>query len=131
MIKEILVAAILATGALANADTFYCMGVGKYATAFPAQTISLQWPNNSQKVLSDTITTATVPGTRILADIDKSNSDGTAYFEITVLNMNSKGEVTGNYAKGSIKDEVSYGEQSGKDSIGSSAITCLPVPLSK
>ena len=129
MIKGILLATIIATSALANADTFYCMGVGKYAAAIPAQTISLQWPNNSQKVMSDTISTA--GGTRILADIDKSNSDGTAYFEITVTNMNSKRELTENFAKGSIKDEVIYGEQSGTDLRGGSAITCLPVAESK
>lgn len=122
MKTNLLLVLLLAFSRFAQAENFYCSGTGKYESLFAGQTVSLAWPYHSQKTIVDTLSTDA--GSKILVDIDKSNSDNSHYLIITVLATDNRGGIVSLSAKGSIRDTVIFTEEINKMV---SQITCVPI----
>jgi hypothetical protein len=97
----------------ANAESFVCQGTGRFAEIGNASSLTLQWAKEYQKVLIEN------PTLKVQVYIDKSNSDGTHYLGIDVMDLD-KSSADFHGAKGSLKDMVQYIDSQ------TSLITCIP-----
>ncbi len=98
----------------AQADTFLCQGTGRFAQ-IGNQSVELEWNKEYQKVLIENASL------QVQVYVDKSNSDGTHYLGIEVMDLNKTGVVSFRGAKGLLKDMVQFSDSS------TSMILCLPI----
>ncbi len=114
--RSLLVVALTIVGlsSSAYAETFLCQGTGRFAQ-IGNQTVKLVWKKEYQKVLMETASV------KVQVNVDKSNSDGTAYLGIEVLDVATSGVVAIRGAKGSLKDMVDYMDSA------TSQVLCLPL----
>lgn len=117
--RSVFILALTLIGATtAQAETFVCQGTGRFSQ-IGNQTINLQWEKEYQKVLIEN------QSLKVQVYVDKSNSDGTHYLGIEVMDLDKAGATAMRGAKGSIKDMVLFSDSA------TSQVVCMVLPGSQ